>query len=123
MGEKNVEGLILATGWHPETSEGNFYRDALKKWENKSGITWRTAMAYDTANVIIAGLKKVVKKTDTPSRVALQKEVTSPQFVINGATGKVKFFTECYQKDTDDPKKMNFFLSVLQESVMEILFS
>ena len=53
--------------------------------EWKGRVSWRTATSFDATNVIISALKQA----DT--RVGIEQVLRHPQFVIQGATGMIKF--------------------------------
>ena len=91
LGQKDFAGLVLPVYWHPRAiANDNFYAKAKELWGKDSGITWRTAMSYDAAQVIIEGLKGIPSNRQ-PSRAELQKIISHPEFEIEGATEKVRF--------------------------------
>lgn len=104
QGKNDIEGLTLAVSWHPEASENNptlgknnFYNEAVDFWRKPAGITWRTAMAYDTTNVIIEGLRKINNGSSEGAintRSELQ-QILAKDFNIIGVTGKIEFQTAC----------------------------
>jgi branched-chain amino acid transport system substrate-binding protein len=79
-----VNGLVLAVPWHPQAIPGNpFGQKAQKFWGGT--VNWRTATAYDATTAIITALQQ------STTRYGLQKVLHSPNFSVNGATGKIQF--------------------------------
>lgn len=99
IGKNFASGLTIATTWFPPDSknakESEYYDEAKTLWDDPLGIgiTWRTATAYDTTNVIIEGLN--LANGEKSSRESLQKELSSENFKLNGVTGSIKFFSSC----------------------------
>jgi branched-chain amino acid transport system substrate-binding protein len=60
-----------------------FAQESRKLWGGD--VNWRTAMAYDAAMTLVAGLK------NGDSRQGLLAALAQPGFSMNGATGVVKF--------------------------------
>ncbi|MCC0175591.1 amino acid ABC transporter substrate-binding protein [Waterburya agarophytonicola K14] len=82
-GEKAV-GLVLAVPWHiSSNTNSDFPESSRRLWGGD--VNWRTAMAYDAVQAIIAGL------TGDPSRQGIQKTLSQSGFSFDGASGKVKF--------------------------------
>jgi branched-chain amino acid transport system substrate-binding protein len=101
--KQDVEGLVLSVYWHPgaftENKENRtFYETAKHLWGKDINITWRTAMAYDAAEVIIEGLKKI-PSSQSPSREGLQKVLSNPEFKIEKATGPIQFSPSGERRD------------------------
>jgi branched-chain amino acid transport system substrate-binding protein len=85
QGQSAVKNMMLAVPWHPDAfPDEPFVREATKLW--KARVSWRTALAYDAAEVAIAGTK--AGKQD---RKSLQQFLADPNFSIQGATGTVEF--------------------------------
>ena len=83
-GQKYVNGLVLPVAWHPGIKHNpSFLTNAKSLWGTVG--SWRTATAYDATKVAIAGLKAEA------SRKQLQKSLSNSGFLLNGATGKIKF--------------------------------
>lgn len=84
LGQAGSNGMVLVVPWYPPAvSENTFSDEAAKLWGG--GVNWRTAMAYDATQVIIAGLRQ------SNTRDRLQKVLASPGFSVKGATESVKF--------------------------------
>ncbi|MBW4565870.1 MAG: hypothetical protein KME32_33265 [Mojavia pulchra JT2-VF2] len=56
-------------------------------------MSWGTATSYDATLAIIAGLQK------SNTREELQKALHSPNFSVDGATGKIQFSPSGDRKD------------------------
>ncbi|MBE9117428.1 amino acid ABC transporter substrate-binding protein [Lusitaniella coriacea LEGE 07157] len=84
-GQAAVKGMVLAVPWHPDgIAEQSFSQDAIALWGGS--VNWRTALAYDAVQAIAKGLEE--GKID---RQALQKDLSSPNFVAEGASGAIRF--------------------------------
>jgi branched-chain amino acid transport system substrate-binding protein len=80
----DASGMVLSVVWHPDTiPDKSFPIEAHKLWGGSP--SWRTAMAYDSTKAIIAGLRSGF------SREQLQRSLATPDFSVNGATGKIEF--------------------------------
>ena len=83
-GQNAVRGMTLAVAWNSQSKPQNkFNREAQKLWGGP--VSWRTAMTYDAAKTIFAGMK--VRDT----REGLQQTLNSSNFVAEGATSNVSF--------------------------------
>ncbi|MEL7078886.1 MAG: ABC transporter substrate-binding protein [Cyanobacteria bacterium J06582_2] len=83
-GASAAKGMALAVAWNPLVEPQNkFNHNAKKLWGGL--VSWRTAMAYDAAQTIFAGLK--IQQT----RSGLQQTLHSPDFVAEGATSSISF--------------------------------
>ena len=79
-----TKGMALAVAWNPLVEPQNkFNQDAAKLWGGL--VSWRTAMAYDAAKTIFAGLNL----QDT--RAGLQQTLHSSNFATDGATSNISF--------------------------------
>lgn len=83
MGEKATE-MVVAIPWH---IRGNVNPDFPQKASNlwQAEVNWRTALAYDATQVLIAGLQT------NPSRQGIQETLAQSQFSIIGASGEISF--------------------------------
>jgi branched-chain amino acid transport system substrate-binding protein len=83
-GQKDVDGLVLAVPWHPDTNPNNpFLKNARKRWGGV--VNWRTATSYDATQAIIAGLQQ------SNTREGLQQALKSDNFSASGASEDVRF--------------------------------
>lgn len=84
QGKADINGMVLSVAWHPSAIPGSSFPTNAKRFWGAAG-NWRTAMAYDATQAIIAGLKS------EPTREKLQKALSNPGFSVKGATGVVQF--------------------------------
>ncbi|MBW4596643.1 MAG: ABC transporter substrate-binding protein [Brasilonema angustatum HA4187-MV1] len=84
VGKADINGMVLAAPWHPQVLPGNPFRQKSQKFWGGI-VNWRTATAYDATKAIIAGLQQ------SNTRDELQQVLHSPNFSVNGATGKIQF--------------------------------
>ncbi len=77
-------GMVLAVPWHilgdPQSS---FPKAASQLWGGD--VNWRTALAYDAAKALIAGIER------NPSRTGVQQALSSSDFSATGSSGEIKF--------------------------------
>lgn len=84
QGQADVNGMVLAVGWHPNAIAGNPFPSSAKKlWGGD--VSWRTAIAYDATQAIITGLRQ------SNTRQGLQKALSNSNFSAKGATGTIQF--------------------------------
>ncbi len=83
-GQDAIVDIVLPSPWLPDTnSQNNFEQAAEEYWGGK--VNWRTATAYDATLVLIKGLQRA------KTRSQLQSVLTRPNFIVEGATGKITF--------------------------------
>ncbi|MEC4896212.1 MAG: ABC transporter substrate-binding protein [Oscillatoria sp. PMC 1051.18] len=86
IGRSDAVGMILAVPWHILADpDAEFPQTAGKLWGGE--VNWRTALAYDASQALIAGLQP------NPSRSGLQQTLSSGNFEANGASGKIRFLS------------------------------
>lgn len=84
IGGKNALGMVIASPWNSlDNSQSDFLRQARSLW--REDITWRTALAYDATQALIAATE------NNSTRVDVQQALTAWDFSANGASSKVKF--------------------------------
>lgn len=82
-GEDTVD-MVVAVPWHIRgANNSDFPQAASRLW--KGEVNWRTALAYDATQALIAGLK------DNPTRQGIQAALSTPQFSTTGASGEISF--------------------------------
>lgn len=86
VGQADVNGLVLAVAWHPQTSSSKAFAARARQYWGGT-VNWRTAMAYDAAQAIIKGLRQ----KDTYTREGLQQALHSPGFKSQGSGGEIEF--------------------------------
>jgi branched-chain amino acid transport system substrate-binding protein len=84
VGGAAVEGMVVAVPWillsNPNTP---FVKSSRALWGGD--VNWRTATAYDAAQVLIAGLRQ------GGDRAAVKNALNDANFSIEGATGTIRF--------------------------------
>jgi branched-chain amino acid transport system substrate-binding protein len=76
--------MVLAVPWHIlGNPNSQFPKAASQLWGGE--VNWRTALAYDAAKALIAGIGR------NPSRSGVQQALSSPGFSAAGAAGDIKF--------------------------------
>jgi branched-chain amino acid transport system substrate-binding protein len=92
LGQDAVNGLLLSVPWHPAmVSNQPFSRKSAKLWGG--AVNWRTAMAYDATQVVIAGLQQAIATGSQASatRDGIKDALRSSNFSVNGASGTIRF--------------------------------
>ena len=83
-GGQDTVDMIVAIPWHIRGEvDADFPQAASSLW--KAEVNWRTALAYDATQVLIAGLK------DNPTRKGIQATLSQSQFSTTGASGEISF--------------------------------
>lgn len=84
QGGQNATDMVVAVPWillsNPNTP---FVSTARQLWGGD--VNWRTAMAYDAALALVAGL------APNPTRAGLQSTLSGSGFTAQGATGAIRF--------------------------------
>ena len=81
---KATVGMVIAIPWHIRGKVNpDFPQAASRLW--KGDVNWRTALAYDATQALIAGIKS------NPSRQGIQQTLSQSQFVTKGASGLIRF--------------------------------
>lgn len=84
IGGENAVGAVVAVPWVLLSNpSAPFVQSSRQLWG--ADVNWRTAMAYDASQVLITGLRTA------PTRADLATTLRSNSFVVNGATGAVRF--------------------------------
>ena len=82
-GKDTVE-MVVAIPWHIRGEVNtDFPQAATSLWQAE--VNWRTALAYDATQALIAGLK------DNPTRKGIQEVLAASQFATTGASGEIGF--------------------------------
>ena len=93
LGQSAVNGLLLAAPWYPKAlpDSAAFPQEAAKLWGGP--VNWRTAMAYDATQAIVAGLQAAIATgvQSMPTREGLKDALRSSDFVAHGASGSIRF--------------------------------
>ncbi|MDZ8080707.1 MAG: ABC transporter substrate-binding protein [Nostoc sp. DcaGUA01] len=81
---KQAEGMVVAIPWHiGNASNSKFVNNSKELWQAQ--VNWRTATAYDATLAIAKGLEQ------SNTREGLKQVLHSPNFSVDGATGKIQF--------------------------------
>ncbi|MDJ0799273.1 MAG: ABC transporter substrate-binding protein [Calothrix sp. MO_167.B12] len=84
VGQQQAEGMIVAIPWHIDSQTNpEFIRNSRQLWS--ADVNWRTALAYDATQALIAALSR------NPSRTGVRKALAASDFSIMGASGTVRF--------------------------------
>lgn len=84
VGGPESVGMVVAVPWHIlSASQSAFVERSRQLW--RGDVNWRTAIAYDAAQTLIAALQQA------PNRAGVQQRLSSPDFFASGATGTVRF--------------------------------
>jgi branched-chain amino acid transport system substrate-binding protein len=84
LGGLAAENMVLAIPWHIGANpQAEFTKAANQLWGGE--VNWRTAMAYDAAKALIAGIER------NPTRTGVQQALSAPNFSAQGAAGDIKF--------------------------------
>jgi branched-chain amino acid transport system substrate-binding protein len=86
IGGKDAVGMVVAIPWHLLAHpQAPFVKTARILWGGD--ISWRTAMAYDATQALIAAIARHAN----PTRESVQQELASPDFTATGAAGAIRF--------------------------------
>jgi branched-chain amino acid transport system substrate-binding protein len=84
VGGTAAEGLVVAVPWHIDAEPtAKFPAQARQFWG--AAVNWRTALAYDATQAIVAGIAA------TPTRQGVQATLAKRDFTTPGASGPVRF--------------------------------
>jgi branched-chain amino acid transport system substrate-binding protein len=84
FGGENGVGMVLAVPWHILANPASdFPTAAAKLWGGD--VNWRTAMAYDATQAIVAALTK------SPTREGVKQALRADDFAAQGADGQISF--------------------------------
>lgn len=84
LGGLAAENMVVAIPWHIlGNPQAEFTKGANQLWGGE--VNWRTAMAYDAAKALIAGLER------NPTRAGVQQALLAPDFSTEGAAGAIRF--------------------------------
>jgi branched-chain amino acid transport system substrate-binding protein len=84
LGGLAAENMVLAIPWHIlGNPQAEFTKAANQLWGAE--VNWRTAMAYDAAKALIAGIER------NPTRTGVQQALLASDFSATGAAGDIKF--------------------------------
>ncbi|MEG4808550.1 ABC transporter substrate-binding protein [Microcoleus sp. F8-D3] len=84
IGGAGATDMVLAVPWHILADlQSNFPQTSKQLWNAE--VSWRTALAYDAAIALIAGLGR------NPTRTGIQQALSASDFSAKGASGPIRF--------------------------------
>ncbi|MEG4276891.1 ABC transporter substrate-binding protein [Microcoleus sp. MON1_C1] len=84
IGGAGATDMVLAVPWHILADpQSNFPQTSKQLWDAE--VSWRTALAYDGAIALIAGLGR------NPTRTGIQQALSASDFSAKGASGTIRF--------------------------------
>ncbi|MEG4247674.1 ABC transporter substrate-binding protein [Microcoleus sp. Pol10D4] len=84
IGGAGATDMVLAVPWHILADpQSNFPQTSKQLWNAE--VSWRTALAYDAAQALIAGLGR------NPTRTGIQQALSASDFSAKGASGSIRF--------------------------------
>ncbi|MEO6862144.1 MAG: ABC transporter substrate-binding protein, partial [Microcoleus sp.] len=84
IGGAGAVNMVLAVPWHILADPQSSFPQTSKQLWNAE-VSWRTALAYDAAIALIAGLGR------NPTRTGIQQALSAPDFSAQGASGPIRF--------------------------------
>ena len=88
------ENMVLTIPWHIQNTPSNeFVRTANKLWGGK--VSWRSAMAYDAVQALIAA----IALDDDPTRTSIQKNLSDFDFSTIGASDRINLLASGDRSD------------------------
>ena len=80
------ENMVLAIPWHIRNNPNSEFAQIAKTlWGGE--VNWRSAMAYDAAQALIAA----IANSPNPTRISVRKNLSEGNFAATGASDRVKF--------------------------------
>ncbi|MBW4489404.1 MAG: ABC transporter substrate-binding protein [Trichocoleus desertorum ATA4-8-CV12] len=84
IGGDAAVGMVLSVPWHIDgDATAKFPSQSRQLWGGD--VNWRTALAYDATQALIAGLQR------NPTRAGVQQTLSSSDFSTTGASGTIRF--------------------------------
>lgn len=84
IGAAGATDMVVAVPWHILADPQSSFPQASKLLWNAE-VSWRTALAYDAAKALIAGLQV------NPTRSGIQQALSASDFSVMGANGAIRF--------------------------------
>jgi branched-chain amino acid transport system substrate-binding protein len=85
-----LKNAVVVVPWDSTQEPGKtFLQKSTKLWG--IAMTWRSAMAYDSTQAIVEGLRKTQKGSNANLREQLANQLKDENFSFDGVTGKVRF--------------------------------
>jgi branched-chain amino acid transport system substrate-binding protein len=84
VGRQQALGMTVAVPWHIDADPSSkFAKSSRQMWGAE--VNWRTALAYDAAQSLIAALRLA------PSRAGVRDALATDGFTAPGGSGTVRF--------------------------------
>lgn len=84
IGRDAAVDMVLSVPWHIDGDPtSDFPNQSRQLWGGD--VNWRTALAYDATQALIAGLRS------NPTRAGIQQTLSSADFSTTGASGVIRF--------------------------------
>lgn len=84
LGGAQATDMVLAIPWHILADpQSDFPQTSKQLWDAE--VSWRTALAYDATQALIAGLER------NPTRNGIQQTLSAADFSATGASGTIQF--------------------------------
>ena len=84
IGRDAAVDMVLSVPWHINGDPtSDFPNQSRQLWGGD--VNWRTALAYDATQALIAGLR------GNPTRAGIQRTLSSADFSTTGASGAIRF--------------------------------
>jgi eukaryotic-like serine/threonine-protein kinase len=80
---KDAVGLIVAVP--ADVTRSPFQQQSKQLWGQQASVNWRTALAYDATQALVAAIRS------DSSRTGVRRALAQPTFTATGATGSVHF--------------------------------
>ncbi len=89
-GQKDALDMVVAVPWDIDASQNPEFKSKSEElW--RAEVNWRTAMSYDATKALVEAIERVRKNNKQPTPERIAEELGLEDFVVKGATGKVKF--------------------------------
>ena len=108
---EQADNLVLSVPIHIDRTEQSFRNKSIQLWGTQY-VGWRAATAYDASQAIVTALQKL---ENNPTREGLYKQLNSPYFSAQGATGTIEFDRFLDRKfDSADDNQLGILVKVQQ---------
>ena len=97
-----LDGMVIPLPWHRNNTPKPFETDAEILWGTRL-VNWRTAMAYDSGQMLIQATETLSCEESAECRLGIQQALTG-QTPITGATGNLLFNKSGDRKLTEEEK-------------------
>ena len=95
------EKLVISVPWHRNKGQKSDFEQQSKTLWGTESVNWRTAMSYDATKAIVHAIERQINQGKTPTRQGLYQELSSENFSVQGAAGKIEFKPDHDRKISD----------------------